>query len=104
MDELRPCPFCGVEPEVHPACEYEAKFTALFLVACDKCGARGDYYIMQADAIKAWNTRHENICHPKDKGEHLSGTDCPAWECSECGELFEAGVNFCSNCGARVIS
>lgn len=33
----------------------------------------------------------------------LPGTDCPAWECSECGGLFEAGALFCSQCGARVV-
>lgn len=33
----------------------------------------------------------------------LDGTDCPAEQCSVCGELIEEGVNFCSNCGRMFI-
>jgi hypothetical protein len=46
----------------------------------------------------------ERTCRPKEWLSFLSGTDCPAWECSECGELFEAYANYCSNCGAKVVS
>lgn len=34
--------------------------------------------------------------------ECLSGTDCPASLCPVCGELFEEGAHFCSNCGAKM--
>lgn len=44
------------------------------------------------------------ICKPIETTRCLHGTDCPAWLCSECGELFEEGTNFCSNCGAKVIN
>lgn len=40
---------------------------------------------------------------PINTGKELSGTDCPAEQCSACGELFEEGANFCSWCGRRVI-
>lgn len=43
------------------------------------------------------------ICKPTEPARCLDGTDCPAWLCSECGELFELGANFCSNCGAKVV-
>ena len=45
----------------------------------------------------------ERTCKGIDVNEELSGTDCPAWMCSECGELFEAGAKYCSQCGAKVI-
>lgn len=45
----------------------------------------------------------ERTCKPTESERCLHGTDCPAWLCSECGELFELGTNFCSNCGAKVI-
>jgi rubrerythrin len=45
----------------------------------------------------------ERTCRPKEWLSFLSGTDCPAWECSECGDLFEAYANYCSNCGAKVV-
>lgn len=124
MDKLKPCPFCGGEVIFKDGYQCEDGTWVHGFVRCEKCGTKkksvhlSDFlgtwrhgfvsdevaHECSLTAIEAWNTRHENTCHPKDKGEHLSGTDCPAWECSKCGELFEAGANFCSNCGARVIS
>ena len=45
----------------------------------------------------------ERTCKPTEPERCLDGTDCPAWLCSECGELFELGAKFCSNCGAKVV-
>lgn len=62
-------------------------------------GIRGDYEIYTP----------ERTCFglepnwPKVPDE-LPGTDCPAWQCSECNELFEKGANYCSRCGAKVIN
>lgn len=42
------------------------------------------------------------ITFPLKIDVNLPGTDCPAEECSACGELFEEGANFCSWCG-RVV-
>lgn len=50
--------------------------------------------------------RYERVreCFPSENGECLSGTDCPAWTCSECGELFEIFAKYCMNCGRKVVS
>ena len=45
----------------------------------------------------------KQFCHPIDTNEELHGTDCPAWKCSVCNELFEEGVSYCSQCGAKVV-
>ena len=47
----------------------------------------------------------ERICRPIEQVcTTLPGTDCPAWECSACGELFEEGARYCSSCGAKVVA
>lgn len=67
------------------------------------------------DAVREFAERYERriaeleeqltkrTCKPTESERCLHGTDCPAWLCSECGELFELGTNFCSNCGAKVV-
>src|SRR5574344_2291812 len=98
MSELRECPFCGGEAEVHPSSDYSTHFTgATFFVWCDKCETRGDYYDTEAKAIEAWNTRAERTCFNVEY-------DC--FECSEC-DFHDAYVdaetyNYCPNCGARI--
>lgn len=62
MDELKPCPFCGVNDgeDYHDVnCDYLA-------ISCGGCGAEGrgffikDFGWSEAKllAIEAWNTRH----------------------------------------------
>ena len=75
-----------------------------YWVGCfGKCFACTQHYLTEAEAIAAWNARAERTCKPIDSERCLPGTDCPAWLCSECGELFERETNFCSNCGAKVV-
>ena len=40
---------------------------------------------------------------PIKTGDRLDGSDCPAEKCSVCGELFEEGACFCSNCGRLMV-
>lgn len=61
MSNLKPCPFCGGEAEIHPSNDWDAKFTgSTYFAWCDKCETRGDYYNTEAEAIVAWNTRADD--------------------------------------------
>lgn len=109
MDELKPCPFCGGEAEILTAESMHGG--NLYGVMCDCCAGRADVYDTEAEAIEAWNTRAERTCRMTDRGE-----------CSECGAYivrawtevhdFNGDMkridlrshNYCSNCGARVVS
>lgn len=112
MSELKPCPFCGGEPD-----EYEGEYGNG--IYCMKCGAMvGELIhlgfniaerVSYEQAAKAWNTRAERTCRMTDRGE-----------CSECGAYivrawtevhdFNGDMkridlrshNYCPNCGARV--
>jgi hypothetical protein len=124
MSKLKPCPICG--SEANTRCEWGLTCSEYgvgcsnedCLLAYTICGRKR--YATEVKAIEAWNTRHERAdvaqvthccpcgaqrtCRPKDTWySFLSDTDCLAWECSECGELFEAHANYCSNCGAKVV-
>lgn len=94
MEKLKPCPFCGSE---------NLKYSRFMSgVRCNECGAMSPASLTKDSSIREWNTRYERTCVPFDAETNLSGTDCPAWICSECSQLFEAGAKYCSNCGARV--
>lgn len=56
-----------------------------------------------ADVLVHIAMKDERTCRPIERHRCLSGTDCPAWECSVCGGEFEAYANYCSNCGAKVV-
>ena len=113
MDELRPCPFCGGEAKlrffhIKPANAPELKQWSIE----HECVAMRSVIFSnecEADAIKAWNTRHESTCRIMDENEtiHKAGDSEefyePAGVCSECGDFIPIR-SFCPTCGARVIS
>lgn len=92
--KLLPCPICGGEAKLDEHCDK-------YVVFCtsEKCS----WHDTEAEAVEAWNTRHERTCHVEGSyydelmdedytdlscGHHLRGA---AWE-----------FDFCPVCGARV--
>lgn len=73
LKTLRKCPFCGGEAELHSAFIEKVAF-----VSCTKCGAALPMMV-EAEAVEAWNTRHEPNCDGCDAYEH----DLQGW-CEGC--------------------
>lgn len=123
MSELLPCPFCGGEAKPY---DYGVKH----IIECDDCKeyGHGAYVVArtEAEAIAAWNTRHQYELTDEDYNILLdelgvsertcqSTTDDSAWcfVCSECGKSFPLSklhlahnhgeINYCPNCGAKVV-
>lgn len=115
MSELKPCPFCGCDDAGLARVKTIFDHVTGYLVLCPDCGCTVGFntdteftaftdFSTEQEAIDAWNTRAERTCRPIEMiCETLPGTDCPAWKCSECGELFEEGARYCSQCGAKVV-
>lgn len=99
---LEPCPFCGGEANtLHRPHVIDWRYS----VGCNDDECRGFIglswlYKTEAEAIEAWNTRHERTCH-KVIPDEMEGYVF----CSECGaEIGEYGYpNYCPNCGAKVV-
>lgn len=99
-EELKPCPFCGGNPDV-----YSWNGGGVVWVRCRSCGIDYKAYANADEAIEAWNTRYERTCKMIPNGE----TDFAATlACSACGNVESVYAissdefNYCPNCGARV--
>ena len=99
-EKLKPCPFCGGEAEMRPW-KYNGHDRYDFF--CGHCGCSfiAGTCETKEEAIAKWNTRTERTCHHAvtERGEAC---------CSACGQpdewwLFD-DLNYCPNCGARVLS
>lgn len=114
MTELKPCPFCGGEAEIHP---YGG---GGYDVWCEgSCGAEINGFRTEAEAVEAWNRRvdpydvydgmkpmteenlkplgwvRERTC--RYIGDEVSGG------CSECRGWLDPACAYCPSCGAKVV-
>lgn len=54
MPELKPCPFCGGQPELYP--RQRGDYNTAYIIRCWKCMVWFDGRA-QADVVEKWNTR-----------------------------------------------
>lgn len=81
MSELKTCAHCG--------CEAGFEHGVLHVwVSCTKCMTSSAMYLTEAEAIEAWNTRHERTCDGCKHGFPICHDPC--WECSRYySDLYE---------------
>lgn len=120
-NKLKPCPFCGV-PESDDSVNFDHHKDDCYL----KMGL-SNVVVTAANALidtkleprfsteqlyKAWNTREERTCHD------VLADDEQFFRCSQCGcevmlhvevhtstwnALWAGELNYCPNCGAKVV-
>ena len=56
MEELKKCPFCGLEAKLHVIKGFREEIVSAF-VECNNCGTSTKCYSTEAGAIEAWNNR-----------------------------------------------
>lgn len=119
MQELKPCPFCGGEADVHYFAHDDSECTVMCSnpncrasVSAKSCGSMTTAYNR---ARKLWNRRSERTCHivpmdaagnpPYRTGDWILNELSDG--CSECGYPFDTpnrGIpHYCLRCGARVV-
>ena len=95
MSELKPCPSCGCEVNIHH--DYSSESGDWYVVEClnKKCPmfhSRGAWDIVnvttgwrstEAEAIEAWNTRYERTC----EGCKYHRQPSDYW-CEECSRYY----------------
>lgn len=94
--KLLPCPHCGsddVGPITFKGCNGDVWDE---FIACGGCGAT-------AETVEAWNSRAERTCHDAsvDSSTQFYCSEC---ECTVDVPLLWGTVNYCPNCGAKVVS
>lgn len=103
--ELRGCPFCGGKPEKMTSGD---GFTSIGCLNCNPLFGIMVQRMTEAEAIEAWNTRAERTCELRKMSaleQTLNMVEFRSWcVCSECGEITPCEVNYCPNCGARVVA
>ena len=70
MSDLRSCPFCGGESELLQTGGIGCSKETFYIVECVLCWAKTSFCETEAEAIEAWNTRHERTCDGCDAYEH----------------------------------
>lgn len=131
MSELKPCPFCGGEAELHQSYDMDTNEVDGWFVWCNnkecECAPETREHFTEAEAIVAWNTRAERIYAT---GGIIAQAECrdvcasiSEFTCSSCGfncdltswiSLFDGDSgrhrhhhfgtpNYCPNCGAKVV-
>lgn len=114
--KLKPCPFCGWNITAFNEDLYRVNISGndhWVHLRCVHCGAtaqgRGNTKeAAEHQAQDRWNTRAERTCHSASASSNY-------FRCSECGceimftvdgwkPLYMGEVNYCPNCGSKVVS
>lgn len=113
MTDLKPCPFCGCEMEIHNVGEtlrlngvdyHDDSYTwwhvDMKLAAEKDCPLVHEFHDTEDGLIRSWNNRAERTCE-------LKMTTC-GWACSSCHVVswettHKPKPNYCPNCGAKVV-
>jgi len=118
MSELKLCPFCGGEADVHSwwsdadecgrasvGCKRESysngyECARIYIRRCDAKTA-------ERDAIRIWNTRHRETCEVVSSYSYgISADEIWDYELS-CGHVYTAvgkeSPSFCEECGREVV-
>lgn len=129
MSELLPCPFCGGEADVMLSQSRWGQSYTIHHDTLRKCPAEyvgSMQFATEAEAIAAWNTRHQCGLTDEDYSILLdelgvskrtckctTGDSAWCFVCSECGKSFPRNklhlahnhgeINYCPNCGSRVV-
>lgn len=108
-ETLRPCPFCGGEAKLVSGTRRDGEYIEnCAFVRCERCGAKTyelhecvTPYEVQKCATELWNERAERTCRvERVSTPYHAGPP----RCSACMMPMEPLVNYCSYCGARVVS
>ena len=104
MSELKPCPFCG--GEAHVMAQHWDDGSHVWWVECRACGAEGKRCDDGLEAIDAWNMRDERTCEcvPEYQKSPIDGKTIVLHRCSACHWLMRPHMDYCPNCGAKVVS
>lgn len=101
MSEIKPCQFCGSD-EINIRAKSFTDGSFQTWIECALCHAQTKRTNDLDAAIEAWNTRAERTCVM-----HRRGSSTDNRECSECGASYRGDVlyplNYCPNCGAKII-
>lgn len=106
MSELKPCPFCGGEAEMHYVSDIFSRHRPSYWSQCCNCRMSGKHHRTRQEAIDAWNTRAERTCEFKPFKGPISDTDEEGNRqgvCSVCSAYMHEQFCYCPNCGRKVV-
>lgn len=108
MNDLKPCPFCGGNPELE-----EADIKGFWRIRCENADCvAGASWCNSYDREKlagAWNARHESTCHMSlvPTWEEPSTYHCDRCHADNAGVWNDNGNTFkpsyCPYCGAKEV-
>jgi len=105
--ELLPCPFCGGEAEVCTWYGGGEHNETVYTVMCDNDACEMNVttadHLTEAEAKAAWNARAERTCCDASV-DSSTQFYCSACECTVDVPLLWGELNYCPNCGAKVIA
>lgn len=93
MSELKPCPFCGGEAELH---EYDNQFSeVVYIISCSKCNCKMELN-HESRLVYIWNTRTQSQCERVKQLElALRKLEVGSCKCLTKTNVYQYHAEFC---------